>query len=366
MGAVLLQNGQPVAYASRALTETQQWYAQIEREMLAVIYGCEKFHHYIYGRSITIETDHKPLLAIHRKPVYQATPRLQRMLMRLQRYDVQLKYLPGKEMFISDALSRAFLKECKETLVNEDIDVNFIEQELPMTEKKLQELKDATEADEQFQTLADIVRVGWPETREQVPTCVRMFWNFRDEITVLNGLLYKGQSVMIPSSLRRQMLTKLHEPHLGIVKTKQRARNIIFWSNMNYDLEQLIQSCGVCNSFRKSNIKQPLIPHEIPNTPWTKVGADIFHFKGKDYLLLVDYYSKYPDIIPLPDLRARSTIAACKTVFARNGIHVPLELFSDNGPQFNCHEFKCFASDWEFTHRTSSPRYPRLNSQAEH
>ncbi|XP_065941318.1 retrovirus-related Pol polyprotein from transposon 297 [Magallana gigas] len=363
LGAVLLQNGQPVAYASRALTETQQRYAQIEREMLAVIYGCEKFHHYIYGRSITIETDHKPLLAIHRKPLYQATPRLQRMLMRLQRYDVQLKYVPGKEMFISDALSRAFLKECKETLVDEDIDVNFIEQELPMTEKKLQELKDATEADEQFQTLADIVRVGWPETRDQVPTCVRMFWNYRGEITVLNGLLYKGQSVMIPSSLQRQMLTKLHEPHLGIVKTKQRARNIIFWPNMNFDIEQLIQSCGVCNSFRKSNIKQPLIPHEIPNTPWTKVGADIFHFKGKDYLLLVDYYSKYPDIIPLPDLRARSTIAACKTVFARNGI--PLELFSDNGPQFSCHEFKCFASDWEFAHRTSSPRYPRSNGQAE-
>lgn len=249
----MLQNGQPVAYASRALTETQQRYAQIEREMLAVIYGCEKFHHYIYGRSITIETDHKPLLAIHRKPVYQATPRLQRMLMRLQRYDVQLKYVPGKEMFISDALSRAFLKECKETLVNEDIDVNFFEQELPMTEKKLQELKDATEADEQFQTLADIVRVGWPETREQVPTCVRMFWNFRDEITVLNGLLYKGQSVMIPSSLRRQMLTKLHEPHLGIVKTKQRARNIIFWPNMNYDLEQLIQSCATRSENQTSN-----------------------------------------------------------------------------------------------------------------
>lgn len=114
-------------------------------------------------------------------------------------------------------------------------------------------MKDATEADEQFQTLADIVRVGWPETREQVPTCVRMFWNYRGEITVLNGLLYKGQSVMIPSSLRRQMLTKLHEPHLGIVKTKQRARNKIFWPNMNYDMEQLIQSCGVCNSFRKSN-----------------------------------------------------------------------------------------------------------------
>lgn len=363
LGAVLLQNGQPVAYASRALTETQQRYAQIEREMLAVIYGCEKFHHYIYGRSVTIETDHKPLLAIHRKPLYQATHRLQRMLMRLQRYDVTLEYVPGKEMFISDALSRAYLQECTESLVDEDIDINFIEQELPMTEGKLQELKDATESDEQFQALADIVRLGWPESRVQVPADIRIFWNYRDEITVLNGLLYKGPAVMIPKLLRHQMLRKLHEPHLGIVKTKQRARNIIFWPNMNYDLEQLIKSCGVCNSFRKSNTKQSLIPHEIPSTPWTKVGADIFHFKGKDYVLFVDYYSKYPDIIPLPNLRACSTIAACKTVFSRQGI--PLELFSDNGPQFSCHEFKQFASEWEFTHKTSSPHYPRSNGQAE-
>ncbi|XP_061196319.1 uncharacterized protein K02A2.6-like [Saccostrea echinata] len=243
------------------------------------------------------------------------------MLMRLQRYDVQLKYVPGKEMFISDALSRAYLKECKETLVDENIDVNYIEQELSMTEEKLQELKDATEADEQFQTLADIVRVGWLEMRSQVSTCVRMFWNYRDEITVLNGLLYKGQSVMIPLSLRRQMLNRLHEPHLGIVKIKQRARNIIFWPNMNYDIKQLIQSCGL------------------------------------------NYYSKFPDIIPLPDLRARSTIAACKAVFARNDI--PLELFSDNRPQFSCQEFKSFASEWEFTHKTSSPRYPRSNGQSE-
>ena len=213
---MLLQNGQPIAYASRALTETQQRYAQIEREMLADIYGCEKFHHYIYGRSDTIETDHKPLLAIHRKPLYQATPRLQRMLMRLQRYDIQLKYVPGKEMYISDALSRAYLEECNETLVDEDIDVNLIEQELPMTEEKLQELKNATRNDNQLMALANTVQSGWPESRLQVPDCVRMFWNYRDEITVINGLIYKGPAVMIPTSLRRQMLIKLHEPHLGM------------------------------------------------------------------------------------------------------------------------------------------------------
>ena len=87
LGAVLLQDKQPVAFASRALTETQTRYAQIERELLAVLYGCEKFHHYIYGRTVTIKTDNKPLLVIHSKSLYRAIRSLQRMLMKLQRYD---------------------------------------------------------------------------------------------------------------------------------------------------------------------------------------------------------------------------------------------------------------------------------------
>ena len=163
LGAVLLQNQQPVAFASRALTETQSRYAQIEREMLAVLYGCEKFHHYIYGRTVTIETDHKPLLAINRKPLYQATPRLQRMPMKLQRYDVLLTYVPGKEMYISDALSRAYLEETAETLIDEDLDVNFVERELPMTSEKIAQLKQHTVTDEQLQLLADIIAKGLPE-----------------------------------------------------------------------------------------------------------------------------------------------------------------------------------------------------------
>ena len=105
------------------------------------------------------------------------------MLIRLQRYDIQLKYVPEKEMYISDALSRAYLEECNETLVDEDIDVNLLEQELPMTEEKLQKLKNATGNDNQLMALANTVQAGWPESRFQVPGCVRMFWNYRDEIT---------------------------------------------------------------------------------------------------------------------------------------------------------------------------------------
>ncbi|PIK48383.1 hypothetical protein BSL78_14743 [Apostichopus japonicus] len=110
LGAVLLQEEHPVAYASRSLTPTQQGYAQIEKEMLAIVYGCEKFHQYIYGKEVLVESDHKPLEAIVRKPLVSAPPRIQRLLMRAQRYNLKVEYKPGKEMYIADTLSRAYLE----------------------------------------------------------------------------------------------------------------------------------------------------------------------------------------------------------------------------------------------------------------
>ena len=107
LGAVLLQNNQPVAYASKPLNKTQQKYAQIEKELLAILYGCARFHQYVYGRTVTVETDHKLLESIVTTPLFRAPVLLQRMLLRLQQYDVLLVYKTGKEMHIADTLSRA-------------------------------------------------------------------------------------------------------------------------------------------------------------------------------------------------------------------------------------------------------------------
>ena len=111
LGAVLLQEGRPIAYASRALTSAETRYAQIEKELLAVVYALEKFHQYTYGSTVEMESDHKPLESITKKPLCHAPPRLQRMLLRLQRYDFMIVYKPGKEMVIVDALSRAFVED---------------------------------------------------------------------------------------------------------------------------------------------------------------------------------------------------------------------------------------------------------------
>ena len=111
LGSCLLQDGHPISFASRALTDCETRYAQIEKELLAIVFACEKFNNYVYGRDVLVQSDHKPLEAIFSKPLSSTTPRLQRMLIRLGRYRLHIRYTPGKEMRIADALSRAYLQD---------------------------------------------------------------------------------------------------------------------------------------------------------------------------------------------------------------------------------------------------------------
>ena len=157
---VLLQDGKPVAYASKALTPTQQAYAQIEKEALALVFGREKFHHYLYGRDFDAETDHKPL-EIMRKPL-QATPlRVQRMRIRLQKHNVTVKYKPGKDIPVADTLS--WSGACEEN-PSEDLDlesyVESIVKEMPVSVGKREEIRDSTKRDEELQQLQRCVKHG--------------------------------------------------------------------------------------------------------------------------------------------------------------------------------------------------------------
>ena len=106
LSTVLLQEGQPIVYASRTLTETERRYSNIERELLGVVFGLERLYHYTFGKPITVETDHQPLTSIWKKTIATLSPRLQRLLLKLAQYDVHIEYLRGKENVIADALSR--------------------------------------------------------------------------------------------------------------------------------------------------------------------------------------------------------------------------------------------------------------------
>ena len=194
-GAALLQNGQPVAFASRSLSQTERQYAQIEKECLAIVFSCERFSQYLAGREkITVETDHKPLQSIFRKSILSAPCRLQRMLLRLQRFNLDVNYKPGTQMFIADHLSRASLKATDNTQDNFQVFVLELESLNPsdsikVTPERLTQLQKATAQDLALETLKTTVVTGWPEKKEQVPIQVRDFWNYREEISLRIGIL---------------------------------------------------------------------------------------------------------------------------------------------------------------------------------
>ena len=124
LGACLIQDGKPIAFASKSLTGAESRYANIERELLAVVFACIRFNTYLQGRRFTVQSDHKPLEMIHLKSMHNAPPRLQRMLLQLQKYDMKIKYKPGSEMLLADALSRCPARYNQE--IKLDLRVDYI------------------------------------------------------------------------------------------------------------------------------------------------------------------------------------------------------------------------------------------------
>ncbi|MGH0142006.1 UNVERIFIED_CONTAM: hypothetical protein FKN15_074960 [Acipenser sinensis] len=377
LGAALLQNGQPVAFASRTLTPTEQRYAQIEKECLAIVFACEKFDQYIHGRErINIQSDHKPLETIFKKPLLSAPKRLQRMMLRLQRYQLHVKYKKGKEMHIADFLSRAPLplektmhahtQECVysiETKLQKEIENIDHATNLNFSTQSLNKVKTYTQQDASLQTLQSVITIGWPETKQETPTIIKEYWTYRDELTTQDGIIYKGNRVVIPKAVRSNILTLIHESHCGIEASLRKARDVVFWPNMTHEVKDLISKCSICNEHQRKQQKETLIPHQIPEQPWSKVGMDFFTVNKSDYLIIVDYYSDYWEIDELQDTTATTTIECCKRHFSRHGI--PDTVITDNGPQFVGHEFEQFANEWEFRHTTSSPYHSQSNGKAE-
>ncbi|XP_059062664.1 uncharacterized protein K02A2.6-like [Achroia grisella] len=137
----------------------------------------------------------------------------------------------------------------------------------------------------------------------------------------------------------------------------------MFWPNLNSQLEDYIGKCQACLTYKNQNSKETMIPHDIPNRAWSKIGTDIFHLKGNIYLIIIDYYSKYIEVIQLQNSTSDEVIKQLKIVFSRQGI--PDIVMSDNGPEYNSHAFQIFARQWCFSHITSSPCYPQSNGQSE-
>lgn len=188
MGAVLLQDNHPIEFASVSLNKCQQKYSQIEKELFAIVFGCERFKYYLYGRDFIVQTDHQPLLGIAKKPIDQLSPRLQRLLLRLLRYKAQLVYMPGKKLQVADTLSRAPSVDVFE-LNNLDINLNVFSI-IVTSDEKVKKMTEATENDEVLKSIMRFVLNGWPSHKNNVDIEVKKYWNIKNDIYLHKNVLF--------------------------------------------------------------------------------------------------------------------------------------------------------------------------------
>ena len=250
LGAALLQNGLPIWYASRALTDVETRYAQIEKELLAIVFALERFHQYTFARHVIVSSDHKPLESILKKPLFKAPHRLQGMLMRMQRYQVTVVYKPGKEIHLADTLSRAFPSGNEDASLQEEFEQINMVNYLPITKDRLSQIRENTSCDEALQLLKEVILKGWPGDKTCLPSQIHPYFPYRDELTAQDGLLFRGERVIIPSNLRQTMKERVHSSHLGIEGCLRRARECLFWLNINADIKDYFQRCEICSEFQ--------------------------------------------------------------------------------------------------------------------
>ena len=325
--------------------------------MLAVTYGLEKFHHYTFGRDVEVTTDHKPLVSITTKPLSRAPKRLQNLLLRAQKYSYKLKWKPGVDIPLADALSRAPTDNpIEEEVVNVVVTHN-------MGDERLQQIRGATAIDKTLVSLGKIIAEGWPNDKRDVPVDLLPFFNYRDELSTHDGIVYRSNRIVIPSSLRREMKQRVHTGHLGINSCLRRARDVMYWPGMSSEIRHYIETCGTCATYCDKQPQESPIITEVPDRPWKKVASDLFSYGGRDYLITTDYHSNFYEVDLLTSTNATVIVMKTKAHFARYG--TPDELVSDNGPQYTAEAFRDFAKQWQFKHVTSSPGHSQANGAAE-
>ena len=371
LGAVLLQekdgNWRPVAYASRAMNETEKRYAQIEKEALAATWSCEKFSDYILGSSFTIETDHKPLVPLLTTKCFNSLPpRVLRFRLRLDRFDYVVSHVPGKLLYTADTLSRAPETSEDDTRPLQDLADAYISEvvipSLPASPTRLDMYRQAQKRDSECLALTEFCTTGWPSNHGAVSPHLRPFWKVKDYLTICENLLLYRNRIVVPKDMRRETMEKIHSGHQGIERCCWRARTSVWWPGVTHHITQMVQHCDTCAKEARQR-KEPLLPTALPDYPWQVIGTDLFEINRAHYLITVDYFSRYPEVTKLTSTSSASVINALKAVFSRHGL--PEVVRSDNGPQYSSGEFARFASSYEFKHVTSSPLYPQSNGQVE-
>ena len=272
-------------------------------------------------------------------------------------------YTKGKEMFLADTLSRAFINDKKSAATVSTISTLDPAVMLNCRADTRQRIKAATKDDPELQALSHQIMKGWPAHKSQVTEKLRPFWDSRDLLVSHEDLIYRGNQLVVPRSQRRKMLEIAHQGHVGMEASLRRMREVLYWPGMSKDIRTLVSTCDACLTHSDSPPRQELVQHEVTARPWSKIGVDICQLNDRQLLVVVDYFSNFIEVCRLNTITASVVIKELSALFARFG--APDTVVSDNGRQFDCADFRKFATEWNFEHVTSSPHYAQSNGKAE-
>ena len=200
---------------------------------------------------------------------------------------MQIRYLPGKDIPVADALSR--ISSCPGDAVQRlDISGHEVHRHLNASPTRVCQIQEETAKDSTLSTPREVTLRGWPDRRSDCPAALLAYWNYRDVLPVADGLTLKGTRIIIPESLQPAVLKQLQYAHKGAPKCKLKAKGSVFWANINKHIDEFVKTCSPYQRHQKLNAKEPLLPFDVPPKAWHTLGSDIFFWNQTDYLLVVD------------------------------------------------------------------------------
>lgn len=347
-----------VDLGSRTLTDIESRYHQTELEALALVWAVEKRHYYIYNVEFEVVTDNKAVQLIYGKHNSVQKGRIQRWGLRLMPYRMKLIHQEGSNN-IADYLSRhpsTVAEKRYERWAEEQLNM-LVSSSLPKAIKRRVIAKESRN-DRRIQNAIAMVR-NKKHMRDL------NFFKIAHELAITkDGLLLKGNRIVVPRSLQRAIVNIAHQGHQGIEKTKQLARRHIWFPNMSKMLERAVKECPSCRTNTKERKFNPVKSTELPLGPWRELAIDYYGpIWGKYVVVLIDYFSRYPLAKVLGSTNAKTLIPYLDEVFALFGI--PKRLKSDNGPPFNSREFAAFCDANNIEHDKITPYWPRANGLVE-